>query len=163
MFFGGFLLPTMAGLYYWFPKVTGKLLREGIGRVQWLLMSLGMFLIVIPMLGLGLEGMRRRVADYTITPVFQTLHILTAVGGVLVFAGLVLMVYNIVWALKHGEPSGDNPWGARTLEWLIPSPPPEENFATVPEILDRPHMHGVEGSVHARFGNDTEKELGSGI
>ncbi len=162
MFFGGFLMPTMAGIYFWFPKATGRMLREGIGKVQWALMTLGMFMLVIPMLGLGLEGMRRRVADYTLASGFQPFHIATAVGGALVFIGLGLLIYNIVWSLKHGEPSGDNPWKARTLEWLIPSPPPEENFATIPEILDRPHMHGVEGSVHARFG-ENEKELGSGI
>jgi cytochrome c oxidase subunit 1 len=161
MFFGGFLLPTMAGIYFWFPKVTGRLLREGIGKWQWVLMTLGTFMLVIPMLGLGLLGMRRRVADYALASGYQPFHIATAVGGFLVFAGLVLLAYNIIWSLKHGEASGDNPWGARTLEWLVSSPPPEDNFATIPEVLDRPHLHGVEGAVHARFG-DGESEVGRG-
>jgi cytochrome c oxidase subunit 1 len=160
MFFGGFLLPVMAAIYYWFPKVSGRMLREGLGKIQWLLMTLGMFLLVIPMLGLGLEGMRRRIANYGLALHFQQLHITTAVGGFLVFAGLVVLAYNLVVSFKRGTTAGDNPWGARTLEWMVSSPPPENNYAEIPEVLDRPHLHGVSGSLHARMGRkrDTESE-----
>jgi heme/copper-type cytochrome/quinol oxidase subunit 1 len=106
-------------------------------------------LLIIPMMGLGIEGMRRRVADYDLTMGFQTLHILTAVGGFLIFAGLVVFVFNVVRSLKGGAIAGNNPWGGRTLEWQTTSPPPEDNFAEIPLVLDRPHLHGVEGSVHA--------------
>jgi cytochrome c oxidase subunit 1 len=150
MFFGGFLLPAMAAVYYWFPKVTGRMLSEKIGKVQWLLMTVGMFLLAMPMLILGLEGMRRRTSSYVFKMHFQELHILTAVGGFTVFAGLVLLAYNMVKSFRHGPAAGDNPWGARTLEWMVSSPPPDHNFDELPEILDRPHMHGVTGSVHAK-------------
>jgi cytochrome c oxidase subunit I len=151
MLFGGFLLPAMAAIYYWFPKVSGKMLRERLGKVQWALMTLGTFLLVIPMLGLGLEGMRRRIADYTPGLGFQTLHILTAIGGFLIFSGLVILVYNVVVSLKRGTSAGDNPWNAQTLEWMVSSPPPENNFEEIPEVLDRPHLHGVSGAFHARM------------
>jgi cytochrome c oxidase subunit I len=152
MFFGGFLIPVMAGIYYWFPKMSGRMLREGLGKIQWLVMTLGTFLLVIPMLGLGLEGMRRRTADYAPGLGFQPMHIATAVGGFLVFSGLVIMAYNIVVSLRRGQLAGNNPWDARTLEWMISSPPPENNFDYVPQVMDRPHLHGVSGSVHAKVG-----------
>ena len=153
MFFGGFLMTVIAAIYYWFPKVSGRMLSERIGKWQWLLMTVGMFLLVVPMLGLGLEGMRRRINDYEFAMHFQALHAATAVGGLMVFAGLVLLGRNIVMSLKRGPVAGDNPWGARTLEWMVSSPPPEHNFDEIPEVLDRPHMHGVAGSVHARVGS----------
>jgi heme/copper-type cytochrome/quinol oxidase subunit 1 len=156
MFFGGFLMPAMGAVYYWFPKVTGRILREKLGKIQWLLMTLGELLLIIPMLGLGLEGMRRRVAAYSFTLNFEPLHIATAVGGFLVFSGLVVLIYNMVKSSRHGEAAGDNPWGSRTLEWMTSSPPPENNFAEIPEVLDRPHLHGVSGSVHARIGGEKE-------
>jgi cytochrome c oxidase subunit 1 len=109
-----------------------------------------MFLLAMPMLVLGLEGMRRRVSSYDFTMHFQEMHILTAVGGFSIFAGLVLLAWNMIRSFSQGEVAGDNPWGARTLEWMIPSPPPEHNFDELPEIFDRPHMHGVTGSVHAK-------------
>jgi cytochrome c oxidase subunit 1 len=154
MIFGGFLLPTMAAIYYWFPKVTGKMLSEKWGKIQWALLTLGTFLLIIPMLGLGVDGMRRRVISYSPGLNMQLLHTLTAVGGFLVFTGLVVLAYNLVISFKRGEIAGDNPWGGRTLEWMVSSPPPENNFSVIPEVLDRPHMHGVSGSIHARFGNN---------
>jgi len=151
MFFGGFLLPAMAAIFYWFPKVTGRMLDERLGKIQWLLMTVGMFLLAMPMLALGLEGMRRRIGHYDFTMHWQQLHIVTAVGGFTIFAGLVLLGINLVRSFRRGPAAGPNPWGARTLEWMVSSPPPEHNFEEIPEVFDRPHMHGVVGSVHARL------------
>jgi heme/copper-type cytochrome/quinol oxidase subunit 1 len=101
------------------------------------------------MLGLGIEGMRRRVADYELPMGFQAMHILTAVGGFLIFAGFIVLVWNVVGSLKQGRVAGNNPWDGRTLEWQTTSPPPEDNFTDIPRVLDRPHLYGVEGAVHA--------------
>jgi len=158
MLFGGFLMPTMAAIYFWFPKATGKMLSEKWGKIQWLVMTLGSVLLFVPMLALGIDGMRRRVIDYTPGQGLQQLHIITAVGGFLVFGALVVLAYNIVVSLKRGANAGNNPWGGSTLEWMVSSPPPENNFSAIPEVLDRPHLHGVEGSVHARLGSDDQQE-----
>ena len=152
--FGGFLLPFMAGIYYWFPKVSGRLLNEKLGWTQWLLMTTGTALLIIPMLGLGIEGMRRRVFDYAPGLGLQQLHILTAVGGFLIFAGLVILAVNLVRSARHGEPAGNNPWNSRTLEWQTTSPPPEENFVEIPRVVGNPYGYGVKGSVHAVFGTE---------
>jgi cytochrome c oxidase subunit 1 len=149
MLFGGFLLPVMAAIYYWFPKVSGKMLSETLGKIQWLLMTLGALLLVLPMLGLGLEGMRRRTITYPPGLDLLPLHRATAVGGLLVFAGIVILAVNLVRSVRRGEPAGSNPWDSRTLEWQVSSPPPEENFAQIPRVLDYPYGYGVSQSVHA--------------
>ena len=139
----------MAGIYYWYPKATGRMLSERIGRWQWLALTLGSAGLVVPMMGLGILGQRRRVDEYTTGMGAQQLHILTAVAGIIVFAGLVLLAVNIVRSLKTGAPAGDNPWEARTLEWQVSSPPPENNFAVIPRVVGEPHAYGIPGAVHA--------------
>ncbi len=148
MLFGGFLFPTMAAVYYWFPKVTGRLLSERLGRIQWLLMTLGAAALILPMLGLGLEGMRRRVAAFDPAVITPGLHLSTLAGGVLIFAGLVILIDNIVRSARRGAAAGNNPWHSQTLEWQVSSPPPEENFAEIPEVVGRPYGYGIRGSVH---------------
>jgi cytochrome c oxidase subunit I len=158
--FGGFLLPFMAAIYFWFPKVSGRMLSERWGKIQCLLMTLGALLLMFPMLLLGIEGMRRRVFDYTAGLGFQQLHTATAVGGFLIFAGIVILAYNIIASLKHGKEAGPNPWNSQTLEWQTSSPPPEENFAETPQVVGSPYGYGVEGSVHAVFGQaNVTKEI----
>ncbi len=147
--FGGFLLPVMAAVYYWYPKATGRMLSDRLGRWQWLSMTLGVALLVVPLLGLGLLGQRRRVDDYLPGLGMQPLHILTAIGGVFVFTGVVILVVNIVRGLKHGEIAGSNPWGGRTLEWQTSSPPPEHNFIEIPEVVGEPNVYGVPGATYA--------------
>jgi len=146
--FGGFLLPTMAAIYFWFPKASGRMMNERLGKTQWLLMTLGAASLILPMLGLGLEGMRRRVETYPANLGYQPLHIATAVGGFLIFTGLVVMVVNIVRSLRRGAPAGNNPWNSRTLEWQVSSPPPEENFIQVPQVIGAPYGYGQDGYEH---------------
>ncbi len=150
--FGGFLLPFMAAIYFWFPKVTGRLLSERLGKIQWFAMTLGASLLILPMLALGLEGMRRRVFDYPPGLEFQQLHIATAIGGFLIFTGLVILAYNLVASLKRGAAAGPNPWNSRTLEWQTSSPPPEDNFTEIPRVVGNPYGYSAEGSEHAVFG-----------
>jgi cytochrome c oxidase subunit 1 len=118
------------------------MLKESWGKIQWALMTVGAASLILPLLGLGLEGMRRRVASYAATPQLQPLHVVTAVGGFLVFLGVALMIANIVTSLKRGQAAGPNPWSARTLEWQTPSPPPEENFEEIPQVVQPPYGYG---------------------
>ena len=147
--FGGFLLPFMAAIFYWFPKITGRLLSEKLGKIQWLIMTLGLSGLMFPMLLLGIEGMRRRVFDYTTDPGLRGLHIATAVGGFLVFIAFVILVINIVRSLRKGSAAGPNPWESRTLEWQTSSPPPEDNFENIPRVVGNPYGYGVKGSYHS--------------
>ena len=157
MLFGGFLLPVMAAIYFWFPKATGRMLDGRQGIIQWLLMTIGSGLLVLPMLGLGLEGMRRRVSVYPL-PEMQPLHIATAIGGFLIFAGIGVLAYNIVRSLRRGQLAGSNPWGAHSLVWLISSPPPAENFEEIPEVVGNPYVFGSPGAKHAILkGKEVEK------
>ena len=146
LLFGGFLLPLMAAFYYWFPKLTGRLMSDQWGKIQWLVMTTGALLMIIPMFILGLEGMRRRVADYDVTSISQYLHILTMVGGILIFVGIVILFFNVLLNVKRGAISGNNPWDARTLEWQISSPPPDNNFERLPEVLDYPYGYDTSSS-----------------
>jgi len=157
--FGGFLMPVMAGIYYWFPKVTGRVLSESLGRRQWLAMTLGSAGLIIPLMGLGILGQRRRVADYALSAGFQPMHVITTVAALLVFAGLVILVINIVRSLKTGAVAGNNPWESRTLEWQVSSPPPEENFEEMPNVVGEPYSYGVPGATHAVMsGGGMDKE-----
>jgi cytochrome c oxidase subunit 1 len=157
--FGGFLFPLMAGLYYWFPKMSGRKLDERLGQIQWWLMTLGSALLILPMFVLGLDGMRRRISDYSNMD-WRSLIIITAIGGFLIFFGLVIFFYNVLRSRKRGEPAGNNPWEGRTLEWMVSSPPPAENFASVPQVIGAPYDFGVPGSVHAVVAPDNSDAPG---
>ena len=139
LLFGGFLFPLMAAFYYWFPKVTGKFLNEKRGRIQWWLMTSGAFTFVIPMFLLGLEGMRRRVAYYNPATISQSFQIASGIGGFLIGLGILVFFVNIYLGLRNGEKAGINPWEGRTLEWTVSSPPPENNFAQLPESIGDPY------------------------
>ncbi len=147
--FGGFVFPLMSAIYYWFPKVTGRLLREGLGKVHWLTMTVGFFLLYEPMFVVGLDGMRRRVYDYEAGQGFQSWNIVSAVGGFVLALSLLVLLSNIFLTLRSGVRAPENPWSARTLEWQTSSPPPGDNFAALPEVRDDPYGYGVPGSVHA--------------
>ncbi|MDO8691349.1 MAG: cbb3-type cytochrome c oxidase subunit I, partial [Dehalococcoidia bacterium] len=119
------------------------------GKVHWLMMTVGFFLLYEPMFVVGLEGMRRRVYDYEASQGFQDWNIVSAVGAFMVAISLIVMLANIFVTLRSGVRAPENPWGARTLEWQVASPPPEDNFAVLPEVQDNPYGYGVPGSVHA--------------
>jgi len=159
--FGGFLFPLMAGIYYWFPKMSGHMLQDKLGKIQWGLMTAGSALLILPMFALGLEGMRRRVADYDPTPGFQSMHLTTAIGGFLIFFGLVILFYNILRSLRRGALAGNDPWEGKTLEWQVSSPPPAENFLRAPLVVGPPYDYGVTGSVHAVFPDKAGQAQGS--
>jgi cytochrome c oxidase subunit I len=132
--FGGSVLGMYAALYHWWPKVTGTLLREGLGKLHFWLTIIGMNLTFFPMFFLGQEGMPRRVADYPASTGWQGLNVLETVGsGVLAISVLVLLV-NMALSRTFGAPAGPDPWDGHTLEWWTTSPPPQHNFASVPPV-----------------------------
>ena len=131
---GGSLFAIFAGLYYWFPKVTGVMLNERIGKAVFWLEFVGFNLTFWPMHVLGLRGMQRRVADYLPNLGWNTPNLVATLGSYVMGVGAVLFLVNVYLAFKRKVPAGDDPWGGYTLEWITSSPPPEHNFHWLPPI-----------------------------
>jgi cytochrome c oxidase subunit I len=132
--FGGTVFGLFAAIYFWFPKFTGRRLREGLARWHFGLMFTGALLAFIPMFFLGHEGMTRRVADYPSFRDWTALNVLSTVGAFTIFVSVVLFLINVVRSLRHGEPAGPDPWLGQSLEWATESPPPRHNFDSLPPV-----------------------------
>ncbi len=131
------VFPVVAGIYYWFPKMTGRLMSEPLGRWNFWVMFVAFNVGFFPMHISGLLGMPRRVYTYPSGLGWDGLNLLTTVGAFLFAIGVLLLLINVVWSLRRGAPSGPNPWDGPTLEWLTSSPPPPYNFAVVPSVGSR--------------------------
>jgi len=135
--FGGLLFAIFSGFYYWFPKVTGKLLNETIGKWQFWLLFVGFVLTFGPMHFSGFEGMPRRIYTFMPNRGLEMYNMLSSIGAGVQAIGFVLFVYNIIHSLLKGKPAGDDPWDAWTLEWSTTSPPPPWNYAKTPVVASR--------------------------
>jgi cytochrome c oxidase subunit I len=135
--FGGTLFAILAGLYYWFPKISGRLLSEKWGKVHFWLTLIGFNLTFFVQHILGLMGMPRRVFTYPNLPGWGWMNMLSTVGAFVLAASVLVLLWNIWITLRRGEPAGDNPWNAWTLEWATTSPPSEHNFDQVPPVHGR--------------------------
>lgn len=134
---GGAIFALFAGLYYWFPKVTGRLMNEKIGVVNFVLMFIGFNVTFFPMHFLGLMGMPRRIYTYDPALGLQFWNQVSTIGSFILAAGVAVYLYNLAVSLKKGELAGEDPWDARTLEWMLPNPPPVYNFARIPVVSAR--------------------------
>jgi cytochrome c oxidase subunit 1/cytochrome c oxidase subunit I+III len=134
---GGTIFALFAGGFYWFPKMTGRMLDERLGMVTFWLMVLGFNLTFSVQHFLGLMGMPRRTYTYGDHPGWYALNAISTVGAFLMGLGVLVLVWNIVRSLRSGLRAGDNPWDAFTLEWATTSPPPQENFLQLPPIRGR--------------------------
>ncbi len=135
--FGGTLFAIMAAVYYWFPKMSGRMLDERIGRWNFWLLVLGFNGTFMIQHWLGLIGMPRRVFTYPDLPGWGWMNMVSTVSAFVMGFSFVVLVYNVWISLQRGEIAGDNPWQAWTLEWATPSPPPHDNFARVPLVRSR--------------------------
>jgi cytochrome c oxidase subunit 1 len=155
--FGGSLFTIFAGVYYWFPKMTGRMYNEGLGKIHFWMTFIGFNLTFFPMHWLGLQGMPRRVADYD--PEFADWNLVITLASFTLGASTVLFLYNMIVSWRFGEPAPSNPWRALTLEWQVSSPPPIFNFDEIPQVVGGPYEYGVRGARHAVFnGARTEVE-----
>ncbi len=135
--FGGLVFAIFGGLYYWFPKVTGRFMSERLGKLNFWTMLIGFNLTFFPMHLVGLYGMPRRTYRYDEGLGWDFLNQLETVGAfVIAFSTLILLV-NMIVSRRNGQPASDDAWDGRTLEWSIPSPPPDYNFAEIPEVESR--------------------------
>lgn len=139
---GGAVIGLMGGLYYWFPKMSGKMYNETVGKVTWFLVFVGFNLTFLPQFVLGMEGMPRRYYDYL--PQYQGLHQVSTVGALVNALGYSLALINLGWAWAFGKVKAPaNPWDSLSLEWQTPSPPPHENFTTTPVVTGSTYAYGT--------------------
>jgi cytochrome c oxidase subunit 1/cytochrome c oxidase subunit I+III len=132
--FGAAVFPILGGMYYWFPKVTGRMYYERVGQASFWLTFLGTTLTFFPMHILGLVGMPRRQYTYPSGLGWGGYNLVETIGAYLLAAGLVLIVVNLAVSLFRGERVGNDPWGGDTLEWATSSPPPPYNYAVIPKV-----------------------------
>jgi cytochrome c oxidase subunit I len=134
---GGAVFPLFAAFYYWMPKITGRMLSEVAGWWHFWLFFIGFNLTFFPMHILGLRGMPRRVYTYPSDMPWSNLNLLASLGVLFMTAAVIIFIVNFLRSLKYGELSGNNPWGASTLEWATTSPPPDCNFLELPTVSSR--------------------------
>ncbi len=139
---GGMVMAYMAGLHFWWPKITGRMYPEGWAKLSALFVFVGFNLTFFPQFVLGYMGMPRRYHAYP--PEFQVLNVLSTAGASVLAVGYVLPMIYFMWSLRYGKLAGPNPWNAVGLEWMTPSPPPTDNFEETPvvtwEAYDYEHM-----------------------
>jgi len=131
---GGMLFALFGGLYYWFPKATGKMLSESLGKWHFWLLVIGFHMTFDPLHFAELLGMPRRIYTYAPGRGWEGLNLVASIGVIFQAAAVACLVWNIIRSLRKGKPAGNDPWDAWTLEWATQSPPPEYNFAMLPEV-----------------------------
>ena len=137
---GGALMGFFAALFYWFPKMTGRMMDERLGMISFWGIQIGFNVAFMAMFIVGLQGMPRRVADYD--PLFAGGNLVTSIFAYLLAASVVLVFYNITYSWVAGEKAVANPWGAKSLEWQVPTPVPLENFEQIPVVTSGPYDYG---------------------
>jgi cytochrome c oxidase subunit 1 len=135
--FGGSIFAIMGGVYYWFPKITGHLLSEGLGKLHFWLMFLGMNLVFFPMHLLGLMGMPRRIYTYGASQGWDLWNMVETIGGFIVAISFLIFIINFIYTLRQPATNPPDPWDGFTLEWKTSSPPALENFETIPTVRGR--------------------------
>jgi cytochrome c oxidase subunit 1/cytochrome c oxidase subunit I+III len=131
------VFPVVGGIYYWFPKFTGRLMNETLGKWSFWVMFIGFNVGFFPMHILGLAGMPRRIYTYPEDLGWGSLNLIVTLGSYLFAIGVVLFLVNVFVSLKRGQRAGDNPWDGASLEWSTSSPPPVYNFAVIPTVASR--------------------------
>jgi len=134
---GAIVFMDFAAIYYWFPKATGRMLSERLGKWHFWLFLIGFHLTFDTLHFAGMKGMPRRIYTYQPGRGLDTLNLIASLGAVLQALAVLILIINVVKSLRSGEPAGDDPWDAWTLEWSTTSPPPEYNFVTTPIVRSR--------------------------
>jgi cytochrome c oxidase subunit 1 len=149
--FGGAIFGIFSGLYYWFPKLTGRMYSEKLGKWHFWLMFLGFNLTFAPMHWLGLQGMVRRTWQYAADMNLGPWNMVVTIGAFIIAGSILIFMWNWVVSKRRGTEAGIDPWDARTLEWTIPSPPPEYNFAEIPTVTS------LDDFWHRKYAEDDEE------
>ena len=156
-----------AALYFWFPKMFGRFMHDGMGKVHFWVTFVGVYCIFVPMHTMGMVGMPRRFAQFTEYEFLKSLHplvVFVSISAIITVLVQFLFYFNVVWSIFKGKKADDNPWEATTLEWITTSPPPHDNFAGVlPTVYRGPYEFAVPGaSKDYLMQTDADAEVGSG-
>jgi cytochrome c oxidase subunit 1 len=150
--FGGSVFAIFAGLYYWFPKMSGRMLSEGLGKLSFWIMFVGFNLTFLIQHSLGMSGMPRRIYEYPQAAGWEGFNLASTIGSFLLGIGVLVTVVNVLVSIRSGKRAGNDPWKGNTLEWFAPSPPPPNNFDVVPRIRSVEPMKDIRREVARRGG-----------
>jgi cytochrome c oxidase subunit I len=146
----GSVSAVMAGVYFWFPKITGRMLSERLGKLSFWMQFVGFLATFLIQHSLGLSGMPRRVYTYSADSGWGTDNLISTIGAFILAIGVVLTLANVVWSLRHGHPAGPDPWKGNTLEWFTTSPPPPHNFDVIPRVRSVEPMKDIRRIIATR-------------
>jgi cytochrome c oxidase subunit I len=149
---GGSVFGIFAGIYYWFPKITGRMLSEGLGKASFALMLVGFHVTFLIQHSIGLSGMPRRIFEYSDTGHLHLYNLISTIGSFILGLGILLTIINVVRSVKRGTVAGPDPWKANTLEWFTTSPPPANNFDIVPRVRSVEPMKDIRRQVARQTG-----------
>jgi len=147
--FGGGVFGLFAGLYYWFPKMSGRMLSEGLGKLSFWLMFVGFNVTFLIQHSAGLTGMPRRIYDYDSELGVTAYNLVSTIGSFILGVGVLVTFVNVVWAVRRGKRAGNDPWQGNTLEWFTSSPPPVNNFDVIPRVRSVEPMKDIRREVAA--------------
>jgi cytochrome c oxidase subunit 1 len=158
---GGEIFALFGAIYYWYPKMTGRMFNETLGRIHFWMMFLGFQAVFIPMFQVGVKGMNRRISDYPAA--YEGLNAWISVAAFFLGASFIFFTINMVYSWFRGPKAIANPWHARTLEWQVASPPPVHNFDEIPTIVGSPYDYGVPNApAHAQWAEHGAPAVGGG-
>ena len=149
---GGAVFTIFAAIYYWFPKITGRMLSEGLGKLSFGLMFVGVLTTFMIQHVIGLDGMPRRIYEYANVGHLALYNQISTVGAFILGLGVLVTIINAARSLKVGVVAGPDPWKANTLEWFTTSPPPVNNFDTVPQVRSVEPMKDIRREIERRTG-----------
>lgn len=146
--FGGYVFPFFAAIYYWFPKITGRMYNERLGKVHFWFMLLGFYVQSLSQMQVGLLGMRRRIADYDPALGIDLQQLMITIAGFVIAFGVLIFLGNVIRSARKGEVAATNPWNSRSPEWQLPSPIPAHNYETPIEVVGEPYDYGLADSIY---------------
>jgi cytochrome c oxidase subunit 1 len=146
--FGGFIFPFFAALYYWFPKITGRMYSERLGKLHFWLLTPAFWVQSLGQIQVGLKGMRRRIIDWDPVLGIDVGQMLITIAGIVIGVSVLIMLYNLIRSARKGEVAERNPWRSRSPEWQIPSPIPEVAYPQPFEVAGHPYDYGLPDSTY---------------
>ena len=157
--FGGFVFPFFAAIYYWFPKMTGRMYNEGLGKLHFFLMLPAFYVQSLGQMQVGLLGMRRRIGDYDPALGIQTTQLLITIAGFLIGISILIAFVNIIYSAARGRVAQDNPWRSRSPEFQLPSPAPVHNYPRPITVIGEPYDYGLPGSAYVDIDKERAPEV----